>query len=206
MNKDFWDVLILMAYRSRLLDILVVIAILAIMGLAAVVVHKLRSAVERRRLTRTLSNKPSAAKAKGHSTREWITVGEYSIYVHRVVEQLRRKGPARERVIYVEVEYENRTGQESLSCRRNQWHLYARDGYSYEAESPMMADDLYTEKPYFGGERYINPGMNARGWLAFKAASDAEIVLLQFITAFLRTRTADIRIETAIEREAPMME
>lgn len=141
------------------------------------------------------THKISNGKFAARNTREWITVGEYDICVHQVVEQI----DGLQRIIYAEVEYRNQSGQENLSCRRNQWHLYARDGYSYEAESPAGARYLYAEKPYFGGDRFLNPGMNVRGWLAFKLPQEAQAVVLQFMTAFIGTKTADIHIEHVIE-------
>lgn len=156
-----------------------------------------RTRADRNRLKpQSPSQKITDGRFTARKTKEWITVGEYDIFVHRVVEQMR----GQQRIIFAEVEYKNLAGTESLNCRRNQWYLYARDGYSYEAES-QSADYQYAEKKYFGSERFINPGMNARGWFAFKVANDSEISHLQFMTAFIGTKTVDIGIEEAIEKQ-----
>jgi len=44
------------------------------------------------------------------------------------------------------VEYRNRSGRENLSCRRNQWLLYDKGGYTYKAETELTAAHLYAAK------------------------------------------------------------
>jgi hypothetical protein len=91
-----------------------------------------------------------------------------------------------------------------MSCRRNQWHLFDRNGYSYEAKSEIAASHLYQEKRYFGGDRFIDPGMNVRGWFAFTVPLDAQITVLQFMTQFVSTKTASIFVGEGVETEAPV--
>lgn len=138
---------------------------------------------------------------KSHNVREWIHVGDYEICVHKVTEQgyLFKAGP--KRFIYVEVEYRNQTEVENMSCRRNQWHLFSQDGYSFEAISEIGGAIYYKDKPYFGGDRIINPGRNVRGWFAFEVPYEKKLQYIQFMTAFLGTKTADIDLENEIEIE-----
>ena len=41
--------------------------------------------------------------------------------------------------------------------------------------------------------------MNACGWLAFRVLEEAKITVLQFMTAFVGTKTADIDVEHVIQ-------
>jgi hypothetical protein len=88
-----------------------------------------------------------------------------------------------------------------MSCRRNQWHLFSEDGYSFEPVSELESAIYYADKPYFGGERMINPGRNVRGWFAFEVPHEKKLQYLQFMTAFLGTKTADIELDNSIEIE-----
>jgi hypothetical protein len=159
-------------------------------------------AARKRKQSNPASSKTSGERQARRRTEEWIQVGEYNIFVHQVIEQFHQKDQKIERVIYTEVEYRNQTEEESMSCRRNQWHLFAQDGYSYEAVSELSSSFLYRDRRYFGGERYINPGMNVRGWLAFPVPEKAKIMMLQFMTGFIGTKIADIDVEQVIQTEA----
>ena len=132
------------------------------------------------------------------SIQEWIQVGDYDVFVHEFVsEQDIVNG---DRLAYIEVEYANNRSAEELSCRRNQWYLYDDQGYSYEAENDWYNDEfggkLYeiTDLHYLGGEHYLSQNMQLRGWLIFIIPENANIVRVQFMTAFLDTKTADILI------------
>lgn len=138
-----------------------------------------------------------------NTVRQWVQVKDYEVQIHSVKEQQYFINQETKRVIYIEVEYRNQTQVENLNCRRNQWHLFTQDGYSYEALSEITASKYYTDKTYFGGERFINPGRNVRGWLAFEIPADKQPEYVQFMTAFLSTKTADIEIANAIEIEEP---
>jgi hypothetical protein len=121
-----------------------------------------------------------------------------------MTEQLYIHGQREERVVYAEVDYRNETDVESMSCRVNQWHLFDQNGYSYEAQSDLGNTYLYREKRYFGSDRFIDPGMNARGWFAFTVPQDAKITVLQFLTKYVGTKTANIVVPDDIETEAPV--
>ncbi len=139
--------------------------------------------------------------------REWVQTGNYTICVHEAIDRRIPKGGRSsaahptmqlpdgtlvhvsedietERVIYINVEYRNNSDESSLSCRRNQWYLYDAEGYSYEATSGR--DYLYDQQGmrYLGGERFIN----------FQVPDEAQIERVQFITAFLGTKSADVKL------------
>ncbi|MBL8080579.1 MAG: DUF4352 domain-containing protein [Anaerolineales bacterium] len=138
-----------------------------------------------------------------NTVRQWVQVKDYEVQIHNVKEQQYFINQDSKRIIFIEVEYRNQTQVENLSCRRNQWHLFTHDGYSYEALSEITSSKYYTDKTYFGGDRFINPGRNVRGWFAFEVPMDKQPEYIQFMNAFLSTKTADIEIANAIEIEEP---
>lgn len=173
--------------------------------------HALRVKIPRHgKRTRIVYNQPMK---KTHPTiGDWVKVGNYHICVHEVTQMLVPSKPGHnsppsiilssgyvidaapdsfDRVVYFNVEYRNNSDEPSLSCRRSQWVLYDVDGYSYD---PEMSERIYTAHNfrYFGGDRMVNPGMNARGWLGVIVPFDAPIQRIQFLTGFLATKSADI--------------
>lgn len=199
---DIMDIHIpLILVRRIILPVIGVVIVAIIIG-GLMIWERIKSTLAKRKHTQSDSifHHTSKGRFTGRKILEWIQVGDYNIFVHKVTEQWHTNGHKKERVIHAEVEYRNQTQEENMSCRRNQWHLYSKHGYSYEAKSELEASYLYEEKKYFGGERYINPEMNARGWFAFPVPEDAEITVLQFMTAFIGTKTADIRVESVMEQ------
>ena len=51
----------------------------------------------------------------------------------------------------------------------------SEDGYSFEKISIIGSNIFYIEKPYFGGERIVNPGNIVRGWIAFDVPFDKKL-------------------------------
>ena len=88
-----------------------------------------------------------------------------------------------------------------MSCRSNQWHLFSADGYCFDVVSNLSGSVYYRDKPYFGGDRIINPGRHVRGWFAFEIPHEKKVQYLQFMNSILGTKTADIEIENEIELE-----
>ena len=145
---------------------------------------------------------------KSHKMHEWVKVKEYEIYVHKIIRQLVKIKEKQYRIIFIEVEYRNNTLKTDLSCRKNQWFLYAEDGYSYEAISDFTSEmelggNVYDpdEMAFLGVERYINPGRNVRGWLAFRIPENKTVKYVQFISSVLDTKTADIELINEIYSE-----
>jgi hypothetical protein len=101
----------------------------------------------------------------------------------------RRSKPQTQRLFFADVAYRNPSA-ETLSCRRSQWVLYDKEGYSYDAEGN---NNLFTpkERAPLGGERFITPGTRVRGWVAFIIPKSAQIERLQFLTGHLSTKIAE---------------
>ena len=140
--------------------------------------------------------------SKKHSLREWIQVKEYEVYVHHVIDQEYIFNEGSKRIIYIEAEYRNQTQLENMSCRSNQWHIFSEDGYCFDTVPSLFSAVYYQDKPYFGGDRIINPGRHARGWFAFEIPFEKKIHYLQFMNAILGTKTAEIEFENNVEIEA----
>jgi hypothetical protein len=143
-------------------------------------------------LTACGTRSTQASKNSTHSIKEWIQVGDYDIFVHQII--VEKEVVDNKRLVYIEVEYANQRSAEELSCRVNQWVLYDSQGYSYEAKSSR---NLYENKnvQYLGSDRFLSQNMQLRGWLAFEIPENAILKRIQFITAFLGTKTADILVD-----------
>ncbi len=128
--------------------------------------------------------KPSPLITYTHQHQQWLAAGDYEVFVHEMFEEKVKE----QRVFYANVEYRN-PGSDILSCRHNQWVIFDRDGYGYDSS---WDSNLFKEHvPGLTGERFASPGMQVRAWVAFKVPSEVEIIRLQFITAFLSTRTIE---------------
>lgn len=120
---------------------------------------------------------------------QWIKVAEYDVFLHKFsVEKV-----SKERVLFIEVEYENKTA-DPLKYRHDQWIIYDKTGYTYEAVKDFSHPHLYKkEKIYLGMQRILNPGMRLRGWLAFVLPLENAIECLQF-SAGTPLKTLEFRI------------
>lgn len=121
---------------------------------------------------------------------QWLKAGQYDIFVHELLEEEIHS----QRLLLVNVEYQNE-GIENLSCRRNQWVLYDAEGYSYDAATEAVFFEEKGRIP-LNGERFLNPGMHLRGWIAFKIPPSASPERVQFLTGFLRTTTVDFLLKS----------
>ena len=95
------------------------------------------------------------------------------------------------RIVFVNVIYHNPTQNKTLDYRRNQWFLFDSDGYSYEAVDANRFLYENNDKPFLGGTRYLNPGLKARGWLAYELKDQAVPERIQFVDGFLRGNSVD---------------
>lgn len=111
-----------------------------------------------------------------HQLRQWLKVAGYEVFVHTITTQSLKA----EHVFYVDVEYRNNTSA-PLHCRHDQWIVFDKDGYTYEAAKDFSRPTLYEDgKRYLGMSRTITQGMKLRGWLAFVLPETASVAYLQF--------------------------
>lgn len=144
---------------------------------------------------------------------QWIAVGEYLLYIHGFLDELSpppRSQPAAvasetialaqgavDRLVYVNVEYQNLTSDQTLSYRLNQWTVFDSEGYAYQPLSGSTIG-LFSERgrPALR-EGALGPGTRVRGWLAFRVPYRCELERLQFLTGFLTSKVADISLHQA---------
>ncbi len=129
--------------------------------------------------TVTYANKPQ----------QWIKVAAYDVFLHKFSVEKAEK----DSVLFIEVEYENQT-PDPLKYRHDQWIVFDKTGYTYEAVKDFSHPHLYKEeKIYLGMHRTLNPGMRLRGWLAFVLPPSSIIEYLQF-SAGTPAKTLEFRI------------
>ena len=127
----------------------------------------------------TYSNKPG----------QWIKVAGVDVLLHSFSEET----IAKQHVLCVEVEYLNKTA-DPIKYRHDQWIVFDKSGYTYEATMDYLHPNLYQGKVYLGRTRILNPGMRLRGWLVFILPTESTIECLQFL-AGTPPKTLEFRIE-----------
>lgn len=126
----------------------------------------------------TYANKPG----------QWIKVADVDVLLHSFSEETVGK----EHVLFAEVEYVNKTS-DPMKYRHDQWIVFDKAGYTYEATMDYLHPKLYKGKIYIGGTRMLNPGMRLRGWLAFILPAESVIECLQF-SAGTPIKTLEFRV------------
>lgn len=121
---------------------------------------------------------------------QWLKIADVDIFLHSFSEETIEK----EHVLCAEVEYVNNTDA-SMKIRHDQWIVFDKAGYTYEATMDYLHPKLYKGKTYTGRTRILNPGMRLRGWLVFILPPNSEIECLQFSAGIPITKTAEFRIE-----------
>lgn len=119
---------------------------------------------------------------------QWIKVAEVDVLLRSFSEETVSK----QYVLFVEVEYENKTS-DPIKYRHDQWIVFDKTGYTYEATMDYLHPKLYKGKIYIGGQRILNPGMRLRGWLVFILPPESAIECLQF-SAGIPAKTLEFRI------------
>ena len=119
---------------------------------------------------------------------QWIKVAGVDVLLHSFSEETINK----QHVLCVEVEYENKT-VDPIKYRHDQWIVFDKSGYTYEATMDYLHPKLYKGKIYIGGQRILNPGMKLRGWLVFILPPEKVIECLQF-SAGTPAKTLEFRI------------
>ncbi len=128
----------------------------------------------------TYANKPG----------QWLKIADVDVLLHSFSEETVEK----EHVLCAEVEYVNNT-HSSMEMRHDQWIVFDKAGYTYEASMDYLHPKLYAGKIYIGRMRMLNPGMRLRGWLVFILPQTSRIECLQFSTGDTIVKTAEFRFE-----------
>jgi hypothetical protein len=98
-----------------------------------------------------------------------------------------------QRVLYMEVEYENKTSN-PIQYPHDQWIVFDPEGHTFELPRDFTHPHLYVNGRIEPGRtRVPNPGMRLRGWLAFLVLQLVSIESLQF-SAGTPVKTVEFRI------------
>lgn len=120
---------------------------------------------------------------------QWLSVAEYDVLLHAVIHETVEE----QRVLYIEVEYENRTSN-PIKYRHDQWIVFDTHGHTFEPAKDFTHPHLYADgRIYLGMTRVLNPAMKLKGWLAFLLPELVSIEYLQF-SAGTPVKTAEFRI------------
>jgi DNA-directed RNA polymerase subunit RPC12/RpoP len=129
---------------------------------------------------------PAVTYATRHG--QWLKVAGVDVLLRTFSEET----VGNDHVLFAEVEYENKTSN-SLKYRHDQWIVFDKTGYTFEATMDYLHPHLYKEKIYLGDTRVLSPGMRLRGWLVFILSPSSDIECLQF-SAGAPVKTLEFRI------------
>ncbi len=88
----------------------------------------------------------SPAVTYANKAGQWIKVAGVDMFLHK----FSNEKVGKEEVLFIEVEYENKT-PDPLKYRHDQWIVYDKTGYTYEAVKDFSHPHLYKkEKIYLG--------------------------------------------------------
>lgn len=120
----------------------------------------------------------------GWASSDWKKSDNYSIKVHSAFEETVQNLQGKmERIFYLDVECQNNS-KKTASCHGGQWQVFDENGFVYERE--YLPSYLYGDRgknPLL--ETVLVPGMNVRGWLAFKIPEGKKIKKFQFFSGYL---------------------
>lgn len=120
---------------------------------------------------------------------QWLKVADVDVCLHSFSEETLEE----EHVLCAEVEYVNQT-ESAMKVRHDQWIVFDKAGYTFEATMDYLHPKLYAGKIYIGRTRMLNPGMRLRGWLVFILPKDSMVECLQFSAGAAPIKTAEFRI------------
>jgi predicted RNA-binding Zn-ribbon protein involved in translation (DUF1610 family) len=125
-----------------------------------------------------------------NSMGQWLHVAEYDLILH----QVEHRKVNEEQVLYIEAEYENKTGG-PIKYRHDQWVVFDTEGHTFEPAKDFTHAHLYGgDKIYLGMTRVLNPGMRLKGWLAFVLPSSIKVEYVQF-SGGAPIKTVEFRIK-----------
>jgi predicted nucleic acid-binding Zn-ribbon protein len=130
-----------------------------------------------------------------NKSKQWLRVAEYEIFLHGLTEATIDK----KRVLYADVAFRNASNA-PLKCRYDQWVIFDREGYTYDALRDFDDRAIYEgqSRRYLGMTRVITPGMQLRGWLGYLVPARATIDYFQFAGGD-PLKTVEFRLQLAHE-------
>lgn len=133
---------------------------------------------------------------KIESMGEWVTVDEYTVRVESgmkdaVIHDTGVRPPEDVRSVRVLVAYANHSRQ-ALKFRLGQWQLVDVEGFAYNSE---LRDQFYADDaPVKLREGVIDPGHEARGWVAFKVPAKTQPAYIRFRADYVTRNVVNVRV------------
>ncbi|MBN1372359.1 MAG: DUF4352 domain-containing protein [Anaerolineaceae bacterium] len=143
-------------------------------------------------------------KPKIEDLGEWVTVDDYTVRVESglkdaVIHDTGVRPPEDVRSVRVLVAYDNPSRQ-PLKFRLGQWQLVDVEGFAYDAE---LRDQFYGDDARMKlREGVLDPGQQARGWVAFKVPEKAQPAYIRFRADYVTRNVVNVRVsQLGLERE-----
>ena len=133
---------------------------------------------------------------KIESMDQWVSVDDYTVRVEgglkdALIHDTGVRPPEDVRSVRILVVYANPSNQ-PLKYRLGQWLLFDAEGFSYESE---LRDQFYQDDARVKlREGVIDPGQQARGWVAFKIREKAQPAYVQFRADYMTRKVANVRV------------
>lgn len=141
-------------------------------------------------------------KSHMHESDRWLAINDYTIFVHSalrdaVINDTGLITPEFVRSVRILVEYINHSDT-SIKFRLSQWLLFDTDGFSYESEirNQFYEDDASCKLR----EGIIDPGQQAKGWVAFKVSIKSRLSHIQFRADFITSKVINIRLSDSSQQ------
>ena len=121
-----------------------------------------------------------------------IKLGDYIITITKTEDPYKSKnqymGPeSGNRLMAVEVLYENNTADKSLDYNPFDWKLFDGQGYNYDSGFTDSKDPQLNSGT-------LNPGSKVRGWITFEVPTEAKDFKLQFAPSFLSSDNVEVQL------------
>lgn len=133
---------------------------------------------------------------KIESMDQWVTVDDYTVRVEGglkdgVIHDTGVRPPEDVRSVRVLVAYANHSRQ-ALKFRLGQWQLVDVEGFAYDSE---LRDQFYEGDALVKlREGVIDPGQEARGWVAFKTPAKAQPEYIRFRADYVTRNVVNVRV------------
>jgi hypothetical protein len=145
----------------------------------------------------TVSNQSAEKKTEAKKTQifkmgDSIKLGDYIINVTNIDNSYKAKNQymqpkAGNKLVAIEVLYENNTTDKSLDYNPFDWKLFDSQGYNFESGFTEDKDPRLSSGT-------LNPGGKVRGWITFEVPTDSKDFKMQFAPSFLSNDNVEVQL------------
>ncbi len=121
-----------------------------------------------------------------------IKLGDYMVSITKTEDPYKSKNQfmnpkASNRLVAVEVTYENNTKDKSIDYNPFDWKLFDSQGYNFQtgftdSKEPTLSSGT------------LNPGGKVRGWVTFEVPNDSKQFKMQFTPSFLSNDNVEVQL------------